>query len=244
MAKKNNKDKQEKERITILVSEDTKNRWLDFSKNKNYSTLSKLIRKSVESYIESSLRPSPVTTISKLSHNLKQPLTAIKGFSHLLIENYKSKLDWGILSKIKEVYDQSLILEGIIANTLGDYQQESVEYDILLVDDDVSTNKVLLDFFQIKGFTCKDVVSGSETFKELEVYRPKLILLDILLPDVNGYEICRKIKLDDRYKDIYVFYITAVPGNEVRAKIKETMADGYFLKPFNFLEFEKLFNLL
>ena len=244
MEKKNNKEKQEKERITILVSEDTKNRWLDFSKNKNYSTLSKLIRKSVESYIESSLRPSPVTTISKLSHELKQPLTAIKGFSHLLIENYKSKLDWGTLSKIKEVYDQSLILEGIIANALGDYQQESVEYDILLVDDDDSTNKVLLDYFQIKGFTCKDVVSGSETFNELEVYSPKLILLDILLPDVSGYEICKKIKLDDRYKDIYVFYITAVPGNEVRARIKETLADGYFLKPFNFTEFEKLFNLL
>jgi CheY-like chemotaxis protein len=242
MAKNNNNKK--KERITILVSEDRKNRWLDFCKNKNFSTLSKLIRKSVESYIESSGKPSPTITISKLSHDLKQPLTAIKGFTHLLIENYKDKLDWNTLSKIKEVYDQSLNLEGIIANAIDESQEQRIDYDILLVDDDNSTNKVLIDYFQIKGFLCKDVGSGSETFKELEVFKPKLILLDILLPDISGYEICKKIKQDDEYKGIPVFYITAVPGNEVRSKIKETMADGFFLKPFNFPDFEKLFNLM
>ncbi len=240
MAKKNIKDKQEKERITILVSEDIKNRWLEFSENKKFSTLSKLIRKSVESYIDSSLRPSPTITISKLSHDLKEPLTAIKGFSHLLIENYKDKLEWSILSKIKEVYDQSLNLEGIIANALDEYQEESTEYDILLVDDDLSTNKVLVDFFQIKGHTCKDVVSGAGTFRALEVNHPKLIFLDILLPDISGYDICKKIKSDKKYKDIPVYYITAVPENEVKAMMNETMADGYFLKPFNFPDFEKL----
>lgn len=244
MAKKNSKDKQEKERITILVSEDRKNRWLEFSKNMNFSTLSKLIRESVETYIGSNLKPSPSTTISKLSHDLKQPLTAIKGFSHLLIENYKDKLDWSTLSKIKEVYDQSLNLEGIIANALDEYQEESTEFDILLVDDDSSTNKVLLDFFQLKGYNCKDVLSGLGTFKILEMHRPRLILLDILLPDMSGYEICKKIKSNKNFKDIPIFYITAIPESEVKVMIDETMADGYFLKPFNFPEFEKLFTLL
>ena len=236
--------KKEKERITILVSEETKNKWLNYSQKKDYSTLSKLIRKAVDFYIDFSLKPNPITTISKLSHDLKEPLTAIKGFSHLLIENYKDKLDWATLSKIKEVYDQSLNLEGIITNALDDYQRESFEYDILLVDDDTSTNKVLIDFFRIKGYSCKDVTSGTELFRELENYKPKIILLDILLPDINGYEICKKIKLDEKYKHIPIFYITAVPRNEVKEKLKETMADGYFLKPFNFYEFEKLFNYL
>jgi CheY-like chemotaxis protein len=240
----NNKDRKEKERITILVSEERKDRWLEFSKDKNFSTLSKLIRKSVESYIESSFRQSPTTTISKLSHDLKEPLTAIKGFSHLLIENYKDKLDWSALSKIKEVYDQSVILERIIANALIEFQEGSQDYDILLVDDDSSTNKVLIDFFQIKGYNCKDVVSGAGTFKILESHRPKLILLDILLPDINGYEICRKLKSDKNYMDIPIYYITAVPENEVKAMMDETRADGYFLKPFNFPEFEKLFDYI
>ena len=239
MAKKNKTE--EKDRITVLVSEETKNRWQDFSKKKKYSTLSKLIRESVEFFIDFSSKPNPATMLSNLSHDLKEPLTTIKGFSHLLIENYRDKLDWGTLSKIKDMYDQSLILEGIITNTLDNYQYGNIEYDVLLVDDDASTNKVLIDFFQLKGFSCKDVTSGSELFKELELYSPKIILLDILLPDISGYEICKKIKLDENYKDIPIYYITAVPGNEVTQKMKETMADGFFLKPFNFREFEKIF---
>ena len=242
MAKKNKAE--EKERITILVSEETKNRWQDFSKNKKFSTLSKLIRKSVEFFIDFSANPNPITMLSNLSHDLKEPLTVIKGFSHLLIENYRDKLDWGTLSKIKDVYDQSLILEGIITNTLDNYQHGKLEYDILLVDDDISTNKVLIDYFQLKGYSCKDVISGSETFKELSIYKPKIILLDILLPDINGYEICKKIKSEEPYKGIPIFYITAIPENEVKLKMRETMADGYFLKPFNFHEFENLFTYL
>lgn len=242
MAKKNKTE--EKERITILVSEETKNRWQDFSKNKKFSTLSKLIRKSVEFFIDFSSNPNPLTMLSNLSHDLKEPLTVIKGFSHLLIENYRDKLDWGTLSKIKDVYDQSLILEGIITNTLDNYQHGKREYDILLVDDDISTNKVLIDYFQLKGYSCKDIVSGSETFKELSTYKPKLILLDILLPEINGYEICKKIKSDENYRSIPIFYITAIPENEVKLKMKETMADGYFLKPFNLPEFENLFTYL
>lgn len=244
MTKTNKGNKQEKERITILVSEETKSRWQDFSKVKNFSTLSKLIRNSVEFFIDYSLNPNPITTISNLSHDLKGPLTAIKGFSHLLIENYKDKLDWGTLSKIKSMFDQSLILEELIKNALDNYQYKKVQYDILLVDDDSATNDVLIDFFRLKGYSCKDLTSGSETFKELEINKPKLILLDILLPDINGYEICKKIKSDENYSGIPIFYITAIPETEVKSRIEETMADGYFLKPFNFSEFEKLFDYL
>ena len=143
-------NKQEKERITILVSEETKSRWQDFSKTKNYSTMSKLIRNAVEFFIDYSLNPNPVTAISNLSHDLKGPLTAIKGFSHLLIENYKDKLDWGTLSKVKSMFDQSLILEELIKNALDNSQKKKLQYDILLVDDDSTTNDVLIDFFSIK----------------------------------------------------------------------------------------------
>ena len=241
IAKKEKSEKLEKERITILVPENLKNKWQDFTKKSDYSTLSKFIREAVEFYIDYSSKPNPINTISKLSHNLKGPLTAIKGFSQLLIENYKDKLDWDVLTKIKDVFDQSLNLEGIIKNSLDDYKSEKTEYDLLIVDDDSSTNKVLIDFFQLKGYTCKDTTSGTGTLEELKFYKPRVILLDIILPDNSGYEICKRIKSDDRYKDIIVFYITAVPANEVKSKIKETMADGYFLKPFNFAEFERIF---
>ena len=73
---------------------------------------------------------------------------------------------------------------------------------------------------------------------------PKLILLDILLPDGSGYEICKKIKTDDKLKNIPVYYITAVPETEVHNKMSETKADGYFLKPFNISDFNILLDYL
>jgi CheY-like chemotaxis protein len=73
---------------------------------------------------------------------------------------------------------------------------------------------------------------------------PKKILSDILLPDISGYEICKTIKLNNKLKDIPIFYITAVTEPEVSQKLKETGAEGYFTKPFDLTEFIVLFDYL
>ncbi len=236
----------DKERITILVPEETKNKWWNFveSQKKDFTTISKLIREAVDYYIDVYLKLTPTKTLSNLSHDLKEPLTAIKGFTHLLIENYKDRLDLDILFKIKEVYDQSLNLERIINNALGEYETESAQYDILIIDDDASTNKVLVDFFRLKAYSSKEVSTGTEAIEILQNIKPKIILLDVILPEIDGYEICKIIKSDEKLRDIPVFYITAVPGYEVEPMIKKTGADGVFLKPFNFSEFEILFKYL
>ncbi|MHA2258798.1 MAG: response regulator [Promethearchaeota archaeon] len=228
----------DKERITFLVSEGTKNKWQEFMKLQNFSTFSKLIRKAIEYYIQVSTKQLSVKTVSDLSHKLKEPLTTIKGYSHLLIESYRDKLDWEVLSKIKDVYDQSLILEKIINEALATDKKEQI--DILIVDDDESTNKVLADIFKMKGYSSKTSTSGSEVFGLLNRFSPKVILLDVILPESNGYEICKKIKQQEIFKDIPIYYITAVPSSEVGEQISETGAEGYFLKPFNFSEFEIL----
>ena len=234
----------DKKRITILVSEETRNRWQEFadSKKEKFSTISKLIRKAVNSYIGVEKKFISDKAISSLSHRLKEPLTTIKGYSHLIIENYKDKLDWDVLSKIKDVYDQSLILEKIIIEALDTSIREKI--DILIVDDDTSTNKVLTDILKMKGYSIKTVTSGFELFEILNRVSPKIILLDIILPENNGFEICKKIKQLERFKDILIYYITAIPRNEVEEMMDETGANGYFLKPFNFSEFDLLDDLL
>ena len=73
---------------------------------------------------------------------------------------------------------------------------------------------------------------------------PKLILLDIFLPDITGYEVCKQIRANDKLKKIPLFYITAVPEGEVSEKVKETGANGYFLKPFDILSFKQLYQYL
>lgn len=236
----------ERERITILVPENTKAKWLNFveTQKSDFSTISKLIRQAVDYYINSYSDIASGKTIAKLSHDLKEPLTAVKGFTHLLIENYKDKLDTEVLFKIKEVYDQSLNLERIINIAVGESITESPHYDILIVDDDDSTNKVLVDFFRLKSYSSKEVNTGVEALEVLKEFKPKIILLDIILPEIDGFEICKIIKKDDKLKNIPLFFITAIPGYEVDKMMENTKADGYFLKPFNFSAFEVLFKYL
>ena len=229
---------QDKERITFLASEEDKRSWYEFMKKKEFTTFSKLIREAIAYYIESDIANLSNKTISDLSHDLKEPLTAIKGFTHLIIENYKDKLDWEILTKINSVYDQSLILERIINDALVRGTKE--EIDILIVDDDESTNKVLTDLFTFKGYSVKAVASGDDAFRVLQNTTPKILLLDIILSKMSGYEICKRIKSEDKFKNLLIFYITAVPRSEVEGKIDETGADGFFLKPFDYLEFDHL----
>ena len=145
----------DKERIMLLVSEEIKKKWQDFIKNYNYPTISKLIRDSVNFFIDVREKSRSIKTISQISHDLKESLTIIKGYSQILLENYKDQLDWDLALKLKTIYDQSLILENKIINNLEKSDIENFEYDILIVEDDFLTINLLLDFFNAKGYKCK-----------------------------------------------------------------------------------------
>ncbi len=232
------------ERIVILIKEKIKNEWLEFAAKNNISTISKLIRDSVKFYMNFKSRDFDFENISSILHHLKEPLTSMKGFSEMLIEDYKHELSWEILLKIKSIFDQSLILEKRIDNLAFNDIETKKQIDILIVDDDAFTIKLLTDFFTKRGYMCMDALRGEIALDLLEKNIPKLILLDILLPDINGYEICRKIKTNERLKNIPVFFITAVTPSEVEGKVEETGAEGYFLKPFSLTGFKSLFKYL
>ncbi|MEE9377428.1 MAG: response regulator [Candidatus Lokiarchaeia archaeon] len=243
----------DKERISLYVSEDTKHHWQEFKESHEYSTISALIRESVDYYIEQKsdifgegLRRMDDKTISNISHALKEPLTTIKGFSQLLLENYREELNEEVLVTIKNIFDQSLLLENKIINILDNISVEEPhpQYDILLIEDDLATIRLLTSYFESKGCKCKGVVSGTKGIEELRGGIPKLILLDVILPDISGYEICKMIKDHKVYKDIPVYLLTAIPGSEVEKKMGETNADGYILKPFDFSDFAIVFQYL
>lgn len=243
----------DKERISLYVSEQTKQDWQEFKEKRDYSTISALIRESVDYYIEhksdllsDKLQRLDEKTISNISHALKEPLTTIKGFSQLLLENYADELNEEVLVTIKNIFDQSLLLENKIINILDNIATEEPhpQYDILLIEDDLATIRLLTSYFESKGYNCKGVVSGTKGIEEIRSGLPKLILLDIILPDISGYEICKMIKEHEKYKKIPVYLLTAIPGSEVEKKMGETQADGYILKPFDFSDFEVVFQYL
>ena len=243
----------DKERISLYVSDDTKSDWQNFINmhKEDYTTISKLIRKSVEYFINiqskfSTENPLKLDNqaITNISHALKEPLTSIKGFSQLLLENYKKELDEQVLTTIQNIFDQSILLENKIINILDNMKTESTQYDILLIEDDLATIRLLTSYFESKGFSCKGVVSGKKGFEEINNNLPKVILLDIILPDYSGYDICKQIKMNKELKIIPVFLLTAIPGSEVEKHMEETHADGFILKPFDFSDFEIVFKHL
>jgi len=117
-------------------------------------------------------------------------------------------------------------------------------YDILLIEEDLATIRLLTSYFDSKDITCKGVVSGTKALEELKSHPPKVVLLDIILTDIDGFEICKKIKSNQKLKNIPVFFIPSIPRSEVEKHLAETKADGYILKPFNFSDFDKILNLL
>ena len=242
--RKDDKETGEKKRINILVSEEKKNAWDAFAENNHISTISKLIRNAVDLYINVKPKLDQLETYSKSVHNLKEELSSIKGFSQLLIEQHKDELSWEALLKIKEIIDKSANIEKILNDISNTHKLRDRQYDILIVDDDSSTINLISNYFKKKGYSLIDTSLGNQAIELLKKITPKLILLDILLPDVSGYEICKKIKTREELKNIPIFYITAVPEAEVQDKMSETKANGYFLKPFNISDFNILLNYL
>ena len=244
----------DKERISLYVADDVKNDWQNFiNVNKEeFPTFSELIRQSVATFIEDSGRVSSElsklnpTTVSNISHALKEPLTSIKGYSQLLLESeeYRGKLSNHVEETIKNIFDQSNLLESIIKNFLDNIKPDTTPYDILLIEDDLATIRLITSYFESKEFVCKGVVSGSKGLEELRRTIPKVILLDIILPDISGYDICQTIKTDNAFKKIPVFFLTAISASEVKKHLKNSQADGFILKPFNFSDFDVIFKIL
>ncbi|MFX1569762.1 MAG: response regulator [Promethearchaeota archaeon] len=241
----------DKERISLYVSKDIKEEWLNFANSNDYSTLSKLIREALKFFIEYKSKITikdkkvDIDLLSILSHDLKEPLTSIKGYLQLIIESYGKNIEDKLLSIIKNVLSQCSVLENKIVNYLDTFEtnreveiEEMVKYDLLLIEDDIETVNLLSSYFESLGISCKGVSSGFKGLKELKKRQPKLILLDIILPDINGYEFLKRVKTDSKLKKIPVFFLTAIPRVEIEEKIQDLGATGAILKPFNLSDFE------
>ena len=240
----------DKKRISVYVSSEIEKKWEKFMKNHNYSSFSKLIRESVNYYIKERSKFGNIFTNlessdeSKMTHVLKERLTTIKGFSQLLLEKYSNEFNEEIKSIINNVLHEIKELENRFIPKLEEKEVILNQYDVLLIEDNLSTIDLLKNYFESKGYSFKGVLTGLKGIEELNMTIPKLVLVDIILPDVSGYDICKDIKSHENLKKIPVFYLTAVPGFEVEIKMKETMADGYILKPFDLPDLEFLFNYL
>ncbi|MGX9727026.1 MAG: response regulator [Candidatus Electronema sp. VV] len=114
--------------------------------------------------------------------------------------------------------------------------QHAVKESILVVDDQPANLKVLLSFLQAHNFQIHIADSGFRALNILSKIRPDLVLLDVMMPDIDGFETCRRIKADERLAGVPVVFMTAL--DSVEDKVAGFNAGGvdYITKPFQQVE--------
>ncbi len=104
----------------------------------------------------------------------------------------------------------------------------------ILVVDDVPVNvKLLADLLTIKGYAVVTAANGAEALVKVEKDRPGLVLLDVMMPGMSGYDVCRKIRENPATAMLPIIMVTALDPTQERVKGIEAGADDFLSKPIN-----------
>jgi CheY-like chemotaxis protein len=104
---------------------------------------------------------------------------------------------------------------------------------ILVVDDEPDIVKLVAISLKLGNFDVITSFGGPEALEILKTRKPDLVLLDIMMPEMSGYEVCKKIKSDPATKDLPVVMLTAKGQKGDAEKGLEAGADDYIIKPFD-----------
>ncbi len=104
---------------------------------------------------------------------------------------------------------------------------------ILLVDDEPSIVKMVSKRLEVEGFEVLVAMDGQEGLKKAQMEAPDVMILDLMLPKLNGYEVCTMLKQDTRYQKIPIVLFTAKAQEKDEKLGLACGADAYIRKPFN-----------
>lgn len=115
---------------------------------------------------------------------------------------------------------------------------------ILLVEDDKDIVKTLKLFLEMENFAVSVAEDGAAALEKINSEKVDLVILDVMLPKVNGYKVCRHIKSEEKSKSIPVIVLTALAQDKDRRLCKSCGAECYMVKPFDVEELKKLIQTL
>ncbi|PWT74556.1 MAG: hypothetical protein C5B46_03925 [Proteobacteria bacterium] len=104
---------------------------------------------------------------------------------------------------------------------------------VLVVDDQAPNRKLLADLLSSKGYAVETAESGEDALAKIKAVQPDLILLDVIMPGLNGYDVCRAIRADPVTSVLPVVMVTALDPAQERVKGLEAGADDFLTKPIN-----------
>ena len=115
---------------------------------------------------------------------------------------------------------------------MQDKNRDQKPKQLLLVDDDPNLILLIQDYLEFQGYEVKSADNGQEALDILEKYIPDLIICDIMMPDIDGYEVVERIREDSRISWIPVIFLSAKGQATDRVKGLTKGADVYLVKPF------------
>ena len=106
-------------------------------------------------------------------------------------------------------------------------------YDVLVVEDDPEINQLVGAYAELAGFRYRSALTGSAALAEVRRSRPQVIVLDLMLPDIDGLEVCRRVRAEFGKGDVPVIILTALESEQTRRSGIECGASEYLTKPFD-----------
>jgi DNA-binding response OmpR family regulator len=104
---------------------------------------------------------------------------------------------------------------------------------ILVSEDNPDIRKILVMRLEINSYDVMQAQDGEETVDKIKKESPDLVILDLMMPKISGFEVCRMIKFDEKYKDLPIIVLSALDQQADRERAIEAGADAYFIKPFD-----------
>lgn len=131
----------------------------------------------------------------------------------------------------------------ILMGDSGSYDQEERKYRILVVDDDPNIRELIIATLSEDKYCPIEARDGKEALKICENENPDIIVLDVMMPDLDGLEVCLRLRGEVLTSHIPIILLTARGMLEDKIKGMETGADDYLTKPFDPLELEARINM-
>jgi len=115
-------------------------------------------------------------------------------------------------------------------------EKKSLPRKIMVVDDNRDSRELVVKVLKTKGYQMVEASDGEEALEKVIIEKPDLILLDISIPKIDGFEVCRRIKSQEDFKSIPVVALTAHAMKGDREKTLGVGFEGYISKPINIRE--------
>jgi DNA-binding response OmpR family regulator len=107
---------------------------------------------------------------------------------------------------------------------------------ILLAEDDRDVSGILIQILQLSGYEVQHAANGVEALEMLKAFHPDLVVTDVMMPQMDGWELCRRVKLDSTHKGVPVLILTAKSDSIAELRSFESGADEFLAKPFESTE--------